>query len=596
MARYLQPLAKEGMETPAKFIEFLGVPFPKVGTIKKSHIVENCKVLLEYCDTIGITSLLVTDAKHFCYLSGKTKAEDYIGNIYNCVISGYEHISILPAISPVVVQITPAKGVIFNRALTTLVNHVRGTYTAPGLDVIRDAKYPRTVTEIRDILKNDYVHRNVLGIDIETYGLPETSHALRWERGELGTIAFSPDKHTGTAFCVGEYFDRDNSDTIKKILKGMFDNFKGTKVLHNGLFDAKFLIRHLYMKDLDDYKGMYEGIKVFSDMDDTMLMAYCCINSTERLPKGLKELSKEFTGDYAEDVKDIKKLNIDDLLKYNLMDTCGTMYLYEKYNAMLDVEEQREFYENIIKPSIPFLLEMMLTGLPIDYERTLEAREELTKTQEEALSVILNSEYVKRAEAVLKRLESDKYNATHKTKKKNPDEIELTFNPGSGNQLRILLLDILKYDVIEKTETGLPAVGGAIIKEYLAMAKYNQEDDVVELLQAILDFGAAIKVNGTFIEALLGLSVKHTDNMYTLHGDLKLGGTQSFRISSANPNLQNLPSGSIYGKLIKSCVVAPKGWLFASSDFSALEDVVSSILSNDYNKKREFSQKLDGLR
>ena len=376
----------------------------------------------------------------------------------------------------------------------------------------------------------------------------------------------------------------------------MFDNFKGTKVLHNGLFDAKFLIRHLYMKDLDDYKGMYEGIKVFSDMDDTMLMAYCCINSTERLPKGLKELSKEFTGDYAEDVKDIKKLNIDDLLKYNLMDTCGTMYLYEKYNAMLDVEEQREFYENIIKPSRPFLLEMMLTGLPIDYERTLEAREELTKTQEEALSVILNSEYVKRAEAVLKRLESDKYNATHKTKKKNPDEIELTFNPGSGNQLRILLLDILKYDVIEKTETGLPAVGGAIIKEYLAMAKYNQEDDVVELLQAILDFGAAIKVNGTFIEALLGLSVKHTDNMYTLHGDLKLGGTQSFRISSANPNLQNLPSGSIYGKLIKSCVVAPKGWLFASSDFSALEDVVSSILSNDYNKKREFSQKLDGLR
>lgn len=59
-------------------------------------------------------------------------------------------------------------------------------------------------------------------------------------------------------------------------------------------------------------------------------------------------------------------------------------------------------------------------------------------------------------------------------------------------------------------------------------------------------------------------------------------------------NLQNLPSGSIHGKLIKSCIKAPKGWLYVSSDFSALEDRISAILSGDKMKTLEFSQGLDG--
>lgn len=533
MAKYLQPLAKEGLQTPAQKIEFIGLEFPKVGTIKKPQIVENSLALLEYCDTIGIDTLLVTDAKHFGYLTKNTKAEDYIGETFSCTIDGYEHITILPALSPVVVQISPAKAPLFYRALSTLAHHANGTYVEPGNDVIRESKYPTSISDIRSTLK-DMVHLTHMGVDIETYG-DEPGDALRWERGFLGSIAFSPDKHTGASFLVGEYYTGHDYLSIKNILKGFFDNYEGQLVLHNGLFDAKFLIRHLYMKDLNDYKGMYEGIKVFSKMDDTMIMAYACINSTDRLGKGLKELSKEFTGNYAEDVKDIKLLSKENLLKYNLMDTCGTMYLYDKYTKMILEEEQREVYDTILKPSFAFLLEMMMTGLPIDYKRTLEAQEELSGIQEKALEVILNSEYVKRAESVLKRLESDKYNMTHKTKQKNPDEIELVFNPGSGNQMRVLLFDILNFDVLEKTDTGLPSVGGAIIKEYLAMSSHNGDKDVEALLKAILDFGSAIKVNGTFINALLELSIKHPDGNYVLNGNLKMGGTQSSRLASSNP-------------------------------------------------------------
>jgi DNA polymerase-1 len=533
MGKYLQPLAKEGLKTPAQCIEFIGLEFPKVGNLKKQHIVENTEALLEYCDTIGISTLLVTDAKHFCYLSGRTKAEDSIGNTYKCVVSGFEHISILPAISPVVVNISPAKAPLYYRALSTLAHFINGTYEVPGKDVIRDAKFPTTITDIRQSLK-DILYRSEIGVDIETYG-DNKGDALRWERGFLGSIAFSPDKHSGVSFLVGDYFTGRDYLSIKNILKGFFDNYEGKLVLHNGLFDAKFLIRHLYMNDLNDYKGMYEGIKVFSRMDDTMIMAYACINSTERLGKGLKELSKEFTGEYAEDVKDIKLLSKENLLRYNLMDTCGTMYLYDKYSKMIIEEEQREVYDTILQPSFGFLLEMMMTGLPIDMERTLEAQTSLTEIQEEALSTILSSKYVHRAEGILKRLASNKYNETHKVKQKTPDEIELTFNPGSGNQLRVLLFDVLHYDVIEKTDTGQPSVGGAVIKEYLAIAKNNQEDDVVELLTAILDFGSAIKVNGTFINAIVELSIEHPNGDWFLNGNLKMGGTQSGRLSSSEP-------------------------------------------------------------
>lgn len=533
LGSYLQPLAKEGLETPAQCTEFLGINFPKTGTIKKAQIQDNCTQVLEYCDTIGISTLLVTDAKHFCYLSGEAKAEDSIGQVFKCCIEGYQHITVLPAISPVVVTISPSKAPLYYRAFSVLANYINGTYVVPGNDVIRKALYPTSISDIRQSLK-DILHQSVLGIDIETYG-DEKGDALRWERGFFGSIAFSPDKHSGVSFLVGDYFTGNDYLSIKNILKGFFDNYKGKKVLHNGLFDAKFLIRHLYMKDLGDYIGMYEGIKVFSDIDDTMIMAYACINSTERLPKGLKELSKEFTGNYAEDVKDIKLLTKENLLRYNLMDTCGTMYLYEKYKELLVQENQEQVYNSILQPSFGFLLEMMMTGLPIDRENTLQAQKDLDKIQEDALEIILGSPFVKRAESILKRLEADKYNSTHKVKQKNPDEIDLKFNPGSANQMKVLLFDILNFEVLEKTETGQPSVGGAIIKEYLAISRHNEDTDVVELLTAILDFGSAIKVNGTFINALLELSIKHPNDNWYLNGNLKMGGTQSGRLSSSEP-------------------------------------------------------------
>lgn len=83
--------------------------------------------------------------------------------------------------------------------------------------------------------------------------------------------------------------------------------------------------------------------------------------------------------------------------------------------------------------------------------------------------------------------------------------------------------------------------------------------------------------------------------MLYLHGSFNLGGTVSGRLSSSDPNLQNVPSGSTYGKLIKSCFTAlPPGWIFCGADSpNALEDRINTLATKDPNKLKVFTQGYD---
>lgn len=64
-------------------------------------------------------------------------------------------------------------------------------------------------------------------------------------------------------------------------------------------------------------------------------------------------------------------------------------------------------------------------------------------------------------------------------------------------------------------------------------------------------------------------------------------------VHNSNPNLQNLPSNSTYGKLIKSCVQAPEGWLFVGLDFASLEDRISALTTKDKNKLKVYLENYD---
>jgi DNA polymerase-1 len=84
------------------------------------------------------------------------------------------------------------------------------------------------------------------------------------------------------------------------------------------------------------------------------------------------------------------------------------------------------------------------------------------------------------------------------------------------------------------------------------------------------------------------------DGWNYLYGNFNLGGTVSGRLSSSDPNLQNLPANSKYAKLIKSAFQAPDGWLFAGLDFASLEDRISALTTKDPNKLTVYLEGFDG--
>ena len=102
------------------------------------------------------------------------------------------------------------------------------------------------------------------------------------------------------------------------------------------------------------------------------------------------------------------------------------------------------------------------------------------------------------------------------------------------------------------------------------------------------------KILTTVIPALEGAQ-QGLDGWYYLFGNFNLGGTLSGRLSSSDPNLQNLPAtGTRYAKLIKSCFAAPPGWFFCGIDFNSLEDRISALTTKDPNKLKVYTDGYDG--
>lgn len=118
--------------------------------------------------------------------------------------------------------------------------------------------------------------------------------------------------------------------------------------------------------------------------------------------------------------------------------------------------------------------------------------------------------------------------------------------------------------------------------------------EVIKVLKAIINFSDVSKMLSTFISAFEENSVKNPDGHYYLYGNFNLGGTVSGRLSSSDPNLQNIPANSIYSKHIKKCFTAAPNRIMAGADFLSLEDRISALLTKDTNKLKVYTDGYDG--
>lgn len=542
--------------------------------------------LLPTLAALQVEWLVVCDAEYFKTLTKCTKADRHIGYIEKCVFEGFEHMNVIYCPNYSGLFYDPSLQPKIDTALETLVNGMRDTYQPPGIDIIHYADYPQTVAEIETWLTKFWKEKTDLTVDIETFG-------LKHYKAGIGTICFCWSKHEGIAFRVDHLRNQAERRQVRALLKWFFTNWLGRAVYHNISFDAYVLIYQLFMRDLLDTQGLIQGLDIMlRNWDCTKLITYLATNSCAGNKLSLKDVAQEFCGNYAQgDIDDITLIEPDTLLQYNLIDGLGTWFALEKHWHTLVQDNQLDIYENLFKPAIKDIIQMQLTGLPLDMAQVRIGKVQLEADRDSAIKRIRSSNAVLNFTRIMNEEWVAEKNATLKKKRVTIDDAKEVFNPGSGQQLQKLLYEVLGLPVLDYTDSKLPATGGKTLKK---LVHHTQDPDVQQLLEGLIDFKAVDKILTSFIPAFEA-APQAADGWHYLHGNFNLGGTVSGRLSSNGPNLQNLPAtGSKYAKVIKKMFAAPEGWLFVGLDYSSLEDRISALTTKDPNKLKVYTDGYDG--
>lgn len=494
-------------------------------------------VLPQVLNRFKANILVICDAGYFKTLCKKSKAEPYIG--YAC-----ESTLGIPAFycpSPDSIFYNPEKvSKVISHVMKQVINYCEGIYKEPGstIDFSKSKFYKYDQTE--DIKKAllEYFNEPVLTCDIETFD-------LKHYRAGIASITFCKNQNEGIAFQVDEDAFLENK-IVRKYLKEFFTNYKGKLIFHNIAFDAYVLVYQLWMKKLTDTEGLLEGLDIMlKNWDDTKLITYLATNSCSGNNLHLKYLSQEFAGNYAqEEIDNIAAIPIDDLLKYNLTDGLSTWFVYNKYYQKMIDDNQLDIYEKIFKPATKDIIQMQLTGLPIDPKQLEYVIYLLKEDEKKALDKINSSPYVKLFLDSAKEEYVDKKNKTLKTKKITIEDVkDLEFNINSPQQLSKLLYKTLELPIIEYTNTKQPSTSSDTIE---ALLNHTNSEPVKELLQALLDYSSVAKINTAFIPTFKAAPLE--DGTKWLFGGFNLGGTVSGRLSSSKPNLNVTMLQGLYGR------------------------------------------------
>jgi DNA polymerase-1 len=546
-----------------------------------AYITEQLQPIL---DDMKVEYLLVSDAEYFKTFTKTAKADVNLGYVMDSAF-GPQKVVYVPNYKAIFYDPDKIRGKI-RLAIDGLLAHRAGAYAVPGADIIKVSAYPNSLAEIERWLVH-FIDNNIpLTADIEAF-------ALRHTEAGIGTISFAWNQHEGIAFAVDYGRPVGEAQQLRAMLKEFFRQHKAGITWHHIAYDVYVLVYQLFMSDILDTEGLLEGLDVMLDnWDCTKLISYLATNSCAGNKLGLKEQSQEFAGNYAiEEIKDITKVPLPQLLQYNLIDTLSTWYVKNKHYPTLLADEQEDIYINLFKKATKDIIQMQLTGLPVNMKRVAEVRVILEGDERKALDHIEQCAIIQEYTNWLNEEWVVWKNSTLKKKRVTLADASEKFNPNSGPQLQTLLYERLGLPVIAVTKSKQPSTDGDTLK---ALKNHTSDKNIIAFLDAMMDYNAVNKILTSFIPAMEN-AVQGPDGWYYLFGNFNLGGTLSGRLSSSNPNLQNLPAtGSRYAKLIKSCFSAPPGWLFVGLDFDSLEDKISAVTTRDPNKLKVYTDGYDG--
>ena len=223
-------------------------------------------------------------------------------------------------------------------------------------------------------------------------------------------------------------------------------------------------------------------------------------------------------------------------------------HLYQKLIDKLKETEQLELFQTIEMPLVEVLADMQYTGMYVNKEELKSYGEELQKKLEEMT-------------------------------KKIYELAETEFNINSPKQLGEVLFEKLKLPVYKKTKSGYST-------DVEVLEKLKSEHPIIEYL---LEYRAVTKLKSTYVDGL----IPYIDNQGRIHSYFHQTVTATGRISSTEPNMQNIPTRTEMGKNLRKAFQAEKNHILVDADYSQIELRVLAHISNDKTMIEAFNHDED---
>ena len=391
--------------------------------------------------------------------------------------------------------------------------------------------------------------KGLVAVDTETTSLDNMQARLAGISlsVEPGKACYIPTGHRaseGLDFGGGDALEQLNEADVLAALKPILEHPGILKIGQNLKYDITIFQRR--------------GINV-SPIDDTMLLSYALdsgvnghgMDELAEVHLGLKPISfKDVAGSGKSQVT-FDLVALDEATKYAAEDADITLRLWHVLKPRLAAEHRATVYETLERPLVPVLAAMEREGILVD--RTVLAR--------------LSAEFAKGADA----LETEVHKLAGEP-----------FNLGSPKQLGEILYGKMGLTGGKKTATGAWSTDSQVLEDLAG--------EGIELARKLLDWRQLTKLRSTYTDALTGHINPQTGRVHTSYS---LAATSTGRLSSTDPNLQNIPVRTPEGRQIRTAFIASPGHKLVSADYSQIELRVLAHIANIPQLKKAFADGLD---
>ncbi len=339
--------------------------------------------------------------------------------------------------------------------------------------------------------------------------------------------------------------DQLDRDAVLARLRPLLENTEVNKIGHNLKYDRNVLANHDITLSGMRFDSMLESYVVDStatrhDMDSVALkyLGHKTIKYEEVAGKGVNQL-------------DFNEVPVETAAPYAAEDADITLRLHQAIWPLLQAEPGLEqIYNQIELPLLTVLSDMERAGVAVDTDMLARQGRELTG-----------------------RIAAIEAEAQH--------EAGQPFNLGSPKQIQEILFDKLQLPVLSKTPKGAPSTAESVLQE-LALD--------YPLPRLILEYRSFSKLKSTYIDRLPEQVCAASGRVHTsYHQAVAATG----RLSSSNPNLQNIPVRTEEGRRIRQAFVAPPGYRLLAADYSQIELRIMAHLSSDDGLLKAFSAGAD---